>query len=96
MSELSSHKLTAEDKLRSSSDSQQRVIRSMENKQRALNSDLETSKHELTTLQEEYDNYKVSQGKVRGEGRGRGRGQGVKGEGGGGRRGRGGQQVMLE
>lgn len=96
MSELSSHKLTAEDKLRSSSDSQQRVIRSMENKQRALNSDLETSKHELTTLQEEYDNYKVSQGKVRGEGRGRGQGEEGRGRERKERRGRGGQQVMLE
>ena len=60
MSELSSHKISAEDKLRSAHDSQQRVIRSMENKQRALQSDLDNSKHELTTLQEEYNQYKVS------------------------------------
>ena len=59
MSELSSHKISAEDKLRSAHDSQQRIIRSMENKQRALQSDLDNSKHELTTLQEEYNQYKV-------------------------------------
>ncbi|XP_067944753.1 GRIP and coiled-coil domain-containing protein 2-like isoform X2 [Watersipora subatra] len=59
LAKMSASKLAAEGKLKSSQDAQQRLMRSMENKQRALQSDLEASRKENTVLQEDYDGYKV-------------------------------------
>jgi len=59
MAKISSARIAAEDKLKMSQESQSRLVRSMENKQRALQSDLESSREELTVLQQDYDSYKV-------------------------------------
>ena len=50
---------SAVEKLRGAHDSHTRLVRSMENKQRATQQDLARARSELTLLQQEYDSYKV-------------------------------------
>lgn len=60
MASVSAEKQRVEERLRQSSDSSQKTIKSLENRLTSLQGDLDLAKSELATAQAEYEGYKVN------------------------------------